>query len=229
MTQRSPIRGPRAQCGSSEPPRTRGANSASLEGSPSGPSTAPRVSASLETTPRQKGQTTIRSPSRRTEALNANHSSATPRSDGVRPPLRTVAATRVLSANSGHCTAIPSAVAPLWEPAMHCANVRGAVPSTVLPTPCTSLVLSPPQEPSNGMGTTLGRGPDLDQIKTPACRTLGTPPRQVQGTVPSTGATMPPAGAARTPAQYPRNQDAAQDNCHARRHALYCTTVYFLQ
>ena len=37
---------------------------------------------------------------------------------------------------------IESAVAPLWEPATHCANVRGAVPATVLPTPCTSLVLS---------------------------------------------------------------------------------------
>ena len=34
--------------GPSEPPRTRGAISASLEGSPSRPSTAPRVSASLE-------------------------------------------------------------------------------------------------------------------------------------------------------------------------------------
>ena len=55
--------------------------------------------------------------------------------------------TGVPSANSGHCFAIPDTVAPLWEPAMHCANVRGAVPSTVLPTPCTSLVLSSLQDP----------------------------------------------------------------------------------
>ena len=91
-----------------------------------------------------KDKTAIRPPARRTEALNANHSAAAPRSDGVRLPLRTVAVTRVLSANSGHCTAIPGVVAPLWEPATHCANVRGAPPSTVLLTPRTFHVLSPP-------------------------------------------------------------------------------------
>ena len=47
-TQRSPARGPRTQCGPSAPPRTRGVISASLEGSPSKPSTTPRASASLE-------------------------------------------------------------------------------------------------------------------------------------------------------------------------------------
>ena len=81
-----------------------------------------------------KDKTAIRPPARRTEALNANHSAAAPGLDGVRLPLRTVVATRVLSANSGHCTAIPGAVAPLWELATHCANVRGAPPSAVLPT-----------------------------------------------------------------------------------------------
>jgi len=141
-------------------------------------------SVSLEATPRRKGQTAIRSPARRTEALNANHSAATPGSDGVRLPLRIVAATRVLSANSGHCTAIPGAMAPLWEPATHCANVRGAPPSTVLPTPRTFHVLSAPQEPLNGMGTTLGRGPSLDQIKTPTCRTLRTLPHHAWRTYP---------------------------------------------
>jgi len=163
------------------------------------------------------------------EVLNANHSVAAPGADGVRLPLRTVAATRVLSANSGHCTAIPGAMAPLWEPATHCANVRGAPLSTVLPTPRTFHVLSPPQEPSNGMGTTLGCGPDLDQIKTPACRTLGTPPRQVQGTVPSTGATIPPAGAARTPVRSPQSQGRHPGRLHARRLTLQCGTMYFLQ
>ena len=35
--------------------------------------------------------------------------------DGVRPPFLTVAVTGVPSANSGHCSAIPGAVAILWE------------------------------------------------------------------------------------------------------------------
>ena len=34
------------------------------------------------------------------------------------------------------------------------------------------------------MGTTLGRGPRLDQIKTPARRTLGMPPRHAWRMVP---------------------------------------------
>ena len=89
---------------------------------------------------------------------------------------------------------IPRAVATLCEPATHCADVLGAAPSNVLPTPCTFAAAGPP----NGMGTTLGRGPNLDPIRTPACRTLGMPPHEVQGTVPSTGAAI--AGAARTPA-----------------------------
>ena len=84
-----------------------------------------------------------RSSTRRTEALNSNHSSTAPGSDGVRPPFLTVAVTGVPSANSGHYSAIPGAVAPLWEPAAHCANVRGAAPSTVLPTPCTSYSIRP--------------------------------------------------------------------------------------
>ena len=117
-------------------------------------------------------------------------------SNDIRPPCRTEAVTGVPSANSGHCSTIPGAVATLWEPTTHCVDVLGAAPSTVLPTPCTFSAA----EPSSGMDTTLGRGPNLDPIKTPACRTLGTPPRQVPGTVPFNGATMLPAGAARTPA-----------------------------
>ena len=64
-----------------------------------------------------KDKRPCRSPVRRTEALNANHSSTEPRIDGVRPPFPTVAVTGVLSANSGHCSAILGAVAALWEPA----------------------------------------------------------------------------------------------------------------
>ena len=156
-----------------------------------------------------KDKTAIRSPARRTEALNANHSAAAPGLDGVRLPLRTVVATKVLSANSGHCTAIPGAVAPLWEPA----NVHGTAPATVLPTPRTFHVLSPPQEPSNGMGTTLGRGPDLDQIKTPTCRTLGTLPRHAWRTYPLQ---EPPCCPLELPGRrrdLRRTKDDTQDNC----------------
>jgi len=199
MTQRSPIHGLSTQCGPSEPPQTHGTISASLEGSPPRPSTVPHVSASLEATPRRKGQTAIRSPTRRTEALNANNSATALGSDGVRTPLRTVAVTGVLSTNSGHC----SAILTLWR---HCGNLRYcARHARRCISHCAANSPSFPRiflsaEPSNGMATTLGRGPSLDQIKTPACRTLGTPPHQAQGTVPSTGATMPPTGAARTPA-----------------------------
>jgi len=53
-------------------------------------------------------------------SINANHSSTAPGSDGVRPPFPTVAVTRVLSANSGHCSVIPDAAATLREPATQC-------------------------------------------------------------------------------------------------------------
>ena len=116
-------RGPRLRPAS--PPRSRAANlpssrqiiSSSLEGSepaleqgePSPPRSRPPLN--------EEDKRPCRSPARRTEALNANHSSTEPRTDGVRPPFLTVAVTRVPSANSGHCSAIPDAVAALWEPA----------------------------------------------------------------------------------------------------------------
>ena len=82
-------------------PSGKHANSASLEGNrlPSGKRTC---SILLEAIPQWKGQTAILSSARthHTEALNANHSSAAPKSDGVKLPLRTVAATKVLSTNS---------------------------------------------------------------------------------------------------------------------------------
>ena len=183
-TQRSPARGPSA------PPSDPRGDLHLARGLPSRPSTVPRVSASLEgseptleqseSSPSrsrppldEKDKRPFCSSARRTEALNTNHSSTTPRSDGVRPPFPTVAVTGVPSANSGHCSTIPGAVATLWEPTTHCVDVLGAVPSTMLPTPRTFSTA----EPSTGMSATLKRGPGLDQIKTPACRTLGTPPR----------------------------------------------------
>ena len=77
------------------------------------PSREQTDSASLEATLDGKDKRLFRSPARRTEALNANHSSAAPGSDDVRPPFPTVAVTGVPSANSGHCSVIPDAVAPL--------------------------------------------------------------------------------------------------------------------
>ena len=99
------------------PPRTRGVISASLEGSPPKPSTAPRASASLEATPRRKRQTAFPLTCPLKGGINANYSSTALGSDGVRPTFPTVAVTGVLSANPGHCSAIPDAVTTLWEPA----------------------------------------------------------------------------------------------------------------
>ena len=117
-------------------------------------------------------------------------------SNDVRPPYRTAAVTGVPSANSDHCSAIPITVITLWEPAASCADVPGAAPAIVLPTPRTSSAT----EPSIGMGATLERGLGLDRSKTSAYRTLETPPRRAQRTVPSTGDATTPGGATGTPA-----------------------------
>ena len=130
-TQRSPARGPSA------PPRTRGAISASLEGSHRDPRLRPAspprskvanlpssgqlISASLEgSEPTLGGVTHLRfargHPSAQGTNSPANHSSTVLSMDGVRLPFPTVAVTGVPSANSGHCSAIPDAVATLWEP-----------------------------------------------------------------------------------------------------------------
>ena len=105
------------------PPRSRVANlpsrrqiiSASLEGSEptleQGESSPHRSRPPVDV----KDKWTFHLPARCTEALNANHSSTAPRTDGVRPPFPTVAVTGVPSANSGHCSAIPDAVAALWN------------------------------------------------------------------------------------------------------------------
>ena len=53
----------------------------------------------------------------------------------------------VSSPNSGHCSAIPGAVATLWEPAALSPDVLDTIITTVLPTPHTSLVLFPLRNP----------------------------------------------------------------------------------
>ena len=90
---------------------------------------------------------TVCSPACCTETLNANNSTATLRSDGVRSPIHTTAVTRIQSANSGHCSAIPDTVTTLWEPATPSPDVLSTVITTVPPTPRTFLVLSPPRNP----------------------------------------------------------------------------------
>lgn len=106
-------------------------------GLPSGPSSGRRISASLEgsgsTLERAthlrlarghplstRDQQLCRPITRRTGALNANHSSTAPESDGVKPPFCTVAMIRVPSANSDHCSATPGVVTTLWEPVTQC-------------------------------------------------------------------------------------------------------------
>src|SRR6185437_11961173 len=84
---------------------------------PHPPRTHGVISASLEATPRRKGQTALPLTHPPYGGINANHSSIAPGSDGIRQPFPTVAVTGVLSANSGHCSTIPDAVATLWEPA----------------------------------------------------------------------------------------------------------------
>ena len=111
-------------------------------------------------------------------------------SGGVRPPCRAAAVTGVLSANSGHCSAIPGTVATLWEPATPCADVPGTAPTTVLPTPHTFSTT----DPSTGMGATLEHGPGLDRSKTPACRTLDALPRQYEGRYPQQRTPRRPQG-----------------------------------
>src|SRR6185312_11089787 len=118
---RAPVETPRLR--PTSPPRSRVANQ---------PSNGRIISASLEATPRRKGQTALQLTARRTEALSANHSSTVLRTDGVRPPFPTMVVTGIPSANSGHCSAIPGAVAILWdlrrgmERARHCSPYYSA-------------------------------------------------------------------------------------------------------
>ena len=63
------------------------------------------------------------------------------------------------------------------------------------------------------MGTTLGRGLSLDQIKTPTCRTLGTLPRHAWRTYPPQ---QPPRRLLELPERrrdLRKTKDDTQDNC----------------
>ena len=103
---------------------------------------------------------------------------------------------RSLNSHPWHCGTTVGTCDALCERAQRCSFHCAA---NSLYSPRTFLAGGP----TNGMGTALGSGPDLDQGRTPACGTLGAPPRRTRGTVLSTGTTTPPAGAARTPARSP--------------------------
>src|SRR6185503_8591940 len=112
------------------------------------------ISASLEATPRRKGQTTLPLTRPPYGGINVNHSSTAPGSDSVRPPFPTVAGTGVSSANSGHCSAIPDAVTTLWEPAMQCKTC-----SALLQLLYCQLPIPPSYFPSRGALKRHGHDP----------------------------------------------------------------------
>jgi hypothetical protein len=145
--------------------------------------------------------------------LNANHSSAVLKTDGVRPPSPTVAVTGVPSANSGHCSVIPGVVA-------HCGtcgagrSVLGTAPRTILPT----LAVRTPPHRTNGPGPTscLGRGPAT--LRAPPRGTYSTRSRS-PGPPPSRGSgppRNPQTSIVRAPALYPGGSGTAACPATAR-------------
>src|SRR6185369_6669729 len=65
----------------------------------------------------------------------------------VRPPFPTVAVTGVPSANSGHCSAIPDAVAALWEPATRDETCSAQLPLLFCQLRLSGLHLTTPMAP----------------------------------------------------------------------------------
>ena len=133
-------------------------------------------------------------------------------SGGVRPPRRTAGVTGVPSANSGHCSAIPGPVATLWEPATPCADVPGTAPTTVLPTPRTSLVLFPLRNPRPAWVRPLNAARALTRARPPPAGS--SPPRHVEH-----GGRYPPQQSPRRPLEpqgrrcdLRKAKDDAQDN-----------------
>ena len=130
----------------SHPSRAHGTISASLEGSHRDPRLRPasplrsrvanlpssrqNISASLEATPWHKRQTAM--PLTRPPYGGVKGQPLLHRTDDVRPPFPTGAVTGVPSANFDYCSAIPDAVATLWDlrrgtrRARHCSRYYSA-------------------------------------------------------------------------------------------------------
>ena len=144
-------------------------------------------------------------------------------SDSVRPPFRTVAVTGVPSANSGHCSAIPDAVATLWEPATQCKTC-----SALLQPLCSQLPILP-------SGFSLRRNPRTAWARpseaAPALtRTRPCPAGPSERRHATHGGRYPLQQRPRRPLELQgrwRNirkaKDDTQDDCHARRHTPQCT------
>ena len=150
-------------------------------------------------TPWQKGQTTLPLTRPPYEGIKCQpllhsarvrrHQATTPHSGSDRSPVRQLR------------SLLPGAVAALWEPATQC-KMCSALLQLLF---CQLLHTFPSVEPPNGMGTTLGSDSGLDQDKTLACRTLGTPARRP----------LEPPGRRR---DLRKTKDDAEDDSHARLH-----------
>ena len=149
------------------PPRTRGAISASLEGLPPRPSKEPRISASLEAAPRRKGQTAL--------------PLARPPYGGIKcqPLLRSARVRRCQAfiPHSGYDRSSVHQLRSLLHHSERCGatvgtcdavrDVLGTAPTTVLPTPRTSLVLSPPRNPRTAWARPSEVAPTLTRVGPP--------------------------------------------------------------
>jgi len=142
----------------------------------------------------------------------------TPHSGCDRGPVHQL---RSLLSHPRHCDATVGTCDALCERA-RCCSSRCAANSPSFPR------TFPSAEPSNGMGTTLGRGPNLDPIKTPPAGPSERRHVERRGRYPLQ---EPP----RRPPELPgRRRDVRQVRTpprqpHARRHDLQYPTVYFLQ
>jgi len=149
-------------------------------------------------------------------------------SGDIRPPRHTAAVTEVPSANSGHCSAIPDTVTTLWEPATPHPDVLGTIITTMPPTPCTSLVLSPPGNPRSAWARPSDVARAMNRARPPpggpstpchACLedgTLHNNRHDAHRSYQDAGAIIARPG-------------CCPGQLHARRLTLQCLTVYLLQ
>ena len=202
-------------------------DSASLEGSSrvgSLPSGERIVSASLEATPRRKGKTAlplarppyggIKCQPLLRSARVRRHQVATPRSGCDQSPVRQL---RSLLRHSGRCGDTVGTYDAVQD-------VLGTAPATVLPTPHTSFILSPPRSPRMAWARPLEAAPALTRTRPwpagPSERRHATPrgryPLQQQPR-----RLLELQGHRR---DLRKAKDDARDDGHTRRHTPQCTS-----